>query len=121
MAVRNTLFIAGYGPLQSPHHSYLFNIEKYRVEMTNFIGLKEIQSPWGKVMERSGLRIKNTNKGCKIAAPFFLKNFFFCKFRLRKTLIIKSIKSRFFWYWCCYPHRSRDALSHVCRIFQIYT
>ena len=42
MAVRNTLFIAGYRPLQSSHHSYLFNIEKYRVEMPNFIGLKTV-------------------------------------------------------------------------------
>ena len=24
---------------------------------------------------------------------------------------------RIFWYWCYYPHRSRDALSPVCRIF----
>ena len=28
----------------------------------------EIRNPWGKVMERSGLRFENfTNKGCKIA------------------------------------------------------
>ena len=31
--------------------------------------------------------------------------------------IIKSIKLRFLWYWCYYPHRSRDSVSSVCRIF----
>ena len=24
------------------------------------------------------------------------------------------------WYWCYYPHRSRDALSPVCGIFPVY-
>ena len=37
-----------------------------------------------------------TNKGCKIAAHFFfLFSFFFCEFRLNKSLIIRSINSRF--------------------------
>ena len=40
----------------------------------------KIQNPWGKVMERSGLRKekKNINKGCEIAAKkkvFLLANF----------------------------------------------
>ena len=86
MAVRNTLFIAGYGPLQSPHHSYLFNIEKYRVEMTNFIGLKEIQSPWGKVMERSGLRIKILIKGVKSPHHFFFGFFFLLQIQAQKNI-----------------------------------
>ena len=49
-----------------------------------------------------------------------------------KLLLIKCVKSprkkvsysvnfallaEFFWYWCYYPHRSRDALSPVCGIF----
>ena len=33
--------------------------------------------------------------------------------------IIKSIKSRFLWYRCYYPHRSRDSVSPVCGIFSI--
>ena len=51
----------------------------------------KIQNPWGNIMERSGLA------------------FFFGKFRL---------SSRIFLYWCYYPHRLRDALSPVCRIYK---
>ena len=44
----------------------------------------EIWNPWGKVMERSGLRLKKkktfSNKGCKIAAQ--TKSFFVGVFRL---------------------------------------
>ena len=49
----------------------------------------EIENPWGKVMERNK---KNTNKGSKIAVQ---KKFFFNEFRLKKSLIVKSIRSRF--------------------------
>ena len=35
----------------------------------------------------------------------------FCKF---------CLTSRIFWYWCYYPHRSKDALSPVCGIFLIF-
>ena len=46
----------------------------------------KIQNPWGKVMERSGLRFKSfTNKGCKIAAQ---KNCFWANFSI------------FLWYRC---------------------
>ena len=38
----------------------------------------------------SEFKKKNTNKGCKIAAHFFL-NFFLCEIRPYKSLIIKSI------------------------------
>ena len=50
----------------------------------------EIQQHWGKVMKRSGLRIRKKIliKRCKF---FFIV--FFCEFRLNKSLIIKSIKS----------------------------
>ena len=49
-------------------------------------------------MKRSGLRFKTfAHKWCKIAAQFFLLPFGqFC------------LTSRIFWYWCYYPHRSRD-------------
>ena len=33
--------------------------------------------------------------------------------------MIKSIKSRFLWYRCYYPHWLRDALSPVCGIFLV--
>ena len=58
--------------------------------------LLEIRNPWGKVMERSGLRFEIfTYKWCKIAAQFFFIYFFFTvKFRLNWSLTIKSIKSR---------------------------
>ena len=32
---------------------------------------------------------------------------------------IRTLSAGFFWYRCYYPHRMRDALSPVCRIFQI--
>ena len=67
----------------------------------------EIRNTWGKVMERSGLRFEHfSQKWSKIAAQkkiIFLANF--------------ALPAGFFWYWCYYRHRSRDSLSHVCRIF----
>ena len=66
-------------------------------------------------MERIGHKIENTNKGVKLSRKKIkIKN---AEFRLNKPLIIRSIKSRFSWYGCYYPHRSRDSLSPVCGIF----
>ena len=65
-----------------------------KVPWQNFL---DIQNPWGKGLEKSGIRFENfTHKGCKIDAHFF--SFFF--FRRIIKLIIKSIKSRFFRYRC---------------------
>ena len=67
----------------------------------------DFPNPWGKLMERSGIRFEHfAHKRCKIAAIFFfLTNF--------------ALLAGFFWYWCYYPHRSRGALSPVCRIFSL--
>ena len=56
----------------------------------------EIRNPWGKVMERNGLKSPREKK------VFFL-------------LILPW--STLLWHRCYYPHRSRDALSPVCGIF----
>ena len=49
----------------------------------------EIQSPWGKVMERSGLRFENfLIKGVKLQNK---KVCFWANF---------ALMSRIFWYWC---------------------
>ena len=74
-----------------------------KVLCRNFL---KFRNPWGKIMTRGGLRFESfANKECKIAAQEEEKNWEFCH------------TSRVFWYWCYYPHRSRDALSPVCRIF----
>ena len=53
-------------------------------------------------------------KGLKLPRQ---NKFFSDKFRLKYSVIIRSIKSRFVWYRCYYPHRSRDPLSPVYGIF----
>ena len=61
-------------------------------------------------MERSVSDLKTcAHKGCKIAAQ--KKKSFSANFALLVG---------FFWYWCYYPHRSRDALSPVCGIFLLF-
>ena len=75
-----------------------------KVQCQNFWNIK---NPWGKSNEKKWSQIVRTfaHKGCKIAKQ---KKFFFYEV---------CLTSRVFWYWCYYPHRSRDALSPVCVIF----
>ena len=72
------------------------------VQCPNFLDLR---NPWGKVMERSGWKLLLI-KGVK--SPRKKKLVFSANF---------ALLAGFFWYWCYYPHRSRDALSPVCGIF----
>ena len=67
----------------------------------------EIRNPWGKVMERSGLRYEH----------FCLK--IVLNRRAKKSFFLLLILpwSTLLWHRCYYPHRSRDALSPVCGIF----
>ena len=52
---------------------YRFNVFLPPLPKVGCPDFLEIWNPWGKVMERRGLRVENfTNKGCKIAAQFFL-------------------------------------------------
>ena len=67
----------------------------------------EIQNPWGKVMERSGLTFEHF---ClEVVLNHRAKYFFFFLLILPWSPLL--------WHWCYYPHRSRDALSPVCGIF----
>ena len=58
------------------------------------------------ILGRSGLRFEN----------LLLKR---VKLPWKKFCILANfaLLAGFFWYWCYYPHRSRDALSPVCEIF----
>ena len=40
-------------------------------------------------------------------------------FHIKKKQVFGYYWSTLLWYWCYYPHRSRDALSPVCKIFSI--
>ena len=59
--------------------------------------IKEVVSDWTTF----------AHKGCKIAAQkkvCFLANF--------------ALLAGFVWYWCYYPHRSRDTMSPICGILR---
>ena len=64
------------------------------------------QNPWGTKMEKTGLRIEKLLliKGVKLSRK---KKVFF------SLCQILSYQHDFF-YWCYYPHRSRDSFSPVC-------
>ena len=50
---------------------------------------------------------------------FCVLNDFLC-FSKKKRVFRYSMYT-LVWYWCYYPHRSRDALSHICGIFLLRT
>ena len=64
-----------------------------KVQCPNF---SNFQNPLGKVIERNGDKFE-------IAAQLVFGEF--------------CLTSKIFHYWCYYPHRSRNSLSAVCRIF----
>ena len=68
----------------------------------------DIRNPGRKVMEKwSRIWKLLLKKGVKLLR----KKCFFWQ--------MLSLIGGFFWYWCYYPHRSKDLVSSVCRIFFI--
>ena len=63
-------------------------------------------------MERSEIRLKKNFCNIKGVKSLRKKSFFFVLFFANFALL-----AGFCWYWCCYPHWSKDFLSLVCRIF----
>ena len=61
----------------------------------------------------------NGKKWSQIWKLYLIKS---VKSPLKKCFFLLQIlpyKQDFIWYWCHYPHRSRDALSPICGIFSI--
>ena len=76
-----------------------------KVQCPNFL---DFRNPWGKRMERRGLRSETfAHKGCKITAQ--TKVCFFGEF---------CLTSMIFWCRWYFFHWSRDSLSPICGIFQ---
>ena len=95
------------------------------VRCPNFL---DIQNPWGKVMETSGLRfencslevVSNRRKKKKIQDEFCLSHsLILCEtvYSTKLMRLLMLLKRCVSLHWFDYPHRSRDSMSPVCGFF----